>query len=336
MIQELIEHETDLARKDSVENLEYIQALVRCPSCLASEMRTDETVADLACVACGKRYPMSHGRPVLLRPDNELFHQFDYCEAELPSAGRTSWRWRNLVPAPSVNLARRTALKRIRELLGEVTSPVLLVVGGGDQRISLDEGLGSEDRIAILYTDIDVRADVDLFCDGHDLPFVDGSFDAVVTTAVLEHVLYPERVAQEITRVLKIGGVLYSELPFMQQVHEGAYDFTRFTLSGHRRLFNYISEIKSGLVAGPATALVWGIENFVLAFISRRRIRGLAKGIVRLLFGWMKYFDILLQNRPAAIDGASCTYLLGRKSTERVADTEIISRYSGAQELRHT
>jgi hypothetical protein len=31
----------------------------------------------------------------------------------------------------------------------------------------------------------------------------------------------------------------------MQQVHEGAYDFTRYTLSGHRRLFNGFTETSS-------------------------------------------------------------------------------------------
>ncbi len=49
--------------------------------------------------------------------------------------------------------------------------------------------------------------------------------------------LEPERVVSEIARVLKPAGMVYSEIPFMQQVHEGAYDFTRFTDSGQRWLF---------------------------------------------------------------------------------------------------
>jgi len=57
-------------------------------------------------------------------------------------------------------------------------------------------------------------------------------FDAVWIQAVLEHVLDPVRVVAEIHRVLRPGGLVYSEIPFMQEVHEGAYDFTRFRLSG--------------------------------------------------------------------------------------------------------
>lgn len=195
--------------------------------------------------------------------------------------------------------------------------------------------LGADDGVQVICSDIDSDADVDLFCDGHDLPFINESFDAVVTTVVLEHVLYPERAAAEIHRVLTPDGLLYSEVPFMQQVHEGAYDFTRYSLSGHRRLFNRFSELESGMVAGPATALVWSIENFVLAFISRPQLRLVMKAVVRLAFAWLKYIDCFLQNRPEAMDGASCTYFLGTKMNGHVADDDIIARYVGAKHLSH-
>ena len=55
------------------------------------------------------------------------------------------------------------------------------------------------------------------------LPFANEMFDFICLYWVLEHVARPEPILQEITRVLKPGGLLYSELPFMQQVHEGAY-----------------------------------------------------------------------------------------------------------------
>ena len=240
------------------------------------------------------------------------------------------------MPTPSVNLASEQVLARMRQLLAKPPLAMVLVVGGGRQRQWLDEKLGAGDTVRVVYSDIDVGADVNLFCDGHDLPFVDSAFDAVVTTAVLEHVLYPERVAQEIRRVLKVGGLLYSELPFMQQVHEGAYDFTRYTLSGHRRLFNGFAEIDSGMVAGPGTALVWAIENFALAFLAQPVFRKAAKALVRIMFAWLKHTDRLLANRPEAMDGASCTYFFGRKMEQNIPDADIIARYVGAKHLSHS
>lgn len=315
---------------------ESMQSLIRCPRCWSSALTVLEAGTHLVCGSCGSRYPLSSGRPVLLRPDNEVFSQKDYLDATVRCSDENDGIWQRCIPKSSVNLASLRVLSRVRELLSKMPSATVLVVGAGCQRKWLDERLGSGGSVQTVYTDIDVAAGVDLFCDGHDLPFVDGTFDAVVTTAVLEHVLYPERVAAEITRVLKEGGLLYSELPFMQQVHEGAYDFTRYTMSGHRRLFNHIVEIDSGMVAGPATALVWALENFVLAFVVRPPLRKIAKAIVRLTFAWIKYFDLLLAGKPAAMDGASCTYLLGSKIDERIPDRDMIARYVGAKRLRHT
>jgi SAM-dependent methyltransferase len=83
----------------------------------------------------------------------------------------------------------------------------------------------------------------------------DASFDAVVAQAVLEHVADPARAVAEMHRVLVAGGLVYAEIPFMQQVHEGAYDFRRYTHVGLRRLFRDFDEVAAGPVCGPAMAL---------------------------------------------------------------------------------
>ena len=56
----------------------------------------------------------------------------------------------------------------------------------------------------------------------------------------------PEKVVAEIYRVLKENGIVYAETPFMQQVHEGAYDFTRYTVLGHRYLFRQFHALSIG------------------------------------------------------------------------------------------
>ena len=316
-------------------NYESFLGVLRCPDCLTNNFVRQSDA--LKCTTCGIQYPVVQGCPVLLRPGNELFRQEDYLHTGMSTTNIQSGNLSTFIPSPSVNLSSERVLERVKQMLKELPSGKVLVVGGGRQREWLDGRLGKGDKVNIIYSDIDVTADVDLFCDGHDLPLMDGSFDAVITTAVLEHVLYPERVAAEIHRVLKVGGLLYSELPFMQQVHEGAYDFTRYTLSGHRRLFNGFIEIESGMVAGPGTALVWAIENFALAFIDRPAIlRNSVKALVRICFAWLKYFDRFLINRPAAMDGASCTYFLGRRIEGRISDSEIVARYLGAKYLKHT
>jgi len=306
--------------------------LLQCPMCKQGSL--DNRAESLVCAVCSASFPQSGGRPILLRSDNDLFAISAYLQAK-HDRRPTSEGWMRWVPNPSVNLARTRVLNQLRSRLDIAGPSAILVVGGGRQRAWLDPLLCAAQAHQVVYSDIDTGASVDLFCDAHDLPFVDGAFDAVVTTAVLEHVLYPERAAAEITRVLKFDGLLYSELPFMQQVHEGAYDFTRYTLSGHRRLFNQFTELDTGLVAGPATAFVWALENLALAFVAHPTLRKLAKLSVRLGAGWIKYIDYFLAHKTQAMDGASCTYFYGSKTQVQVADIEIITRYVGAKDLQH-
>jgi len=305
---------------------------LRCPDCHCNALSKHLDV--LKCGNCGNTFPVVHRKPVLLRHDNSLFELDRYLSIDDVKSYRQN-RISRFLPGLSVNLASDRILPMLRGTLDSRGCCSVLIIGGGTQRNWLDPLLCRDVPHELVYSDIDITSDVDIFCDGHDLPFVDGSFDAIVTTAVLEHVMYPEKVATEIARVLKTDGLLYSELPFMQQVHEGAYDFTRYTLSGHRRLFNQFKEIEAGMVAGPGTALAWALENFLLAFVAGIRSRVIVKGASRLFFSWVRYFDYFLERRPQAMDGASCTYFYGAKSEQKVPDDEIIRSYVGAKHLTH-
>jgi hypothetical protein len=143
-------------------------------------------------------------------------------------------------------------------------------------------------------------------------------------------VVDPARVVSEIHRVLLPQGLVYSEVPFMQQVHGGALDFTRYTHLGHRRLFREFEEIDSGAVCGPGMALVWSLRYFVTAFATSQRIRLALDALARVLFFWLKYADDYLTKTPGGLDGASSTYFLGRRADEPITDRDLVAGYRGA------
>lgn len=165
--------------------------------------------------------------------------------------------------------------------------------------------------------------------DAHDIPFEDETFDDVIVQAVLEHVVDPARCAAEIRRVLRPRGVVYAETPFMQQVHEGAYDFTRFTHLGHRRLWRDFDELASGVACGPGMALAWAWRYFLLSFARRPATRTLASAAARGSAFWLKYFDRFLAHHPGAYDAASGFFFLGRKSQTRLTDRQLPHLYRG-------
>lgn len=57
-----------------------------------------------------------------------------------------------------------------------------------------------------------------------NLPFAKDTFDAVISTAVLEHVKDLDAVMLESLRVLKPGGLLWANLPNYEGTHEAHYD----------------------------------------------------------------------------------------------------------------
>jgi len=72
----------------------------------------------------------------------------------------------------------------------------------------------------------------DVFGDGQRLPFRDRHFDTVMALDVLEHLPFPNQAVQEAARVLKTGGQLILQTPFLYPLHDWPHDFQRWTLSG--------------------------------------------------------------------------------------------------------
>jgi glycosyltransferase involved in cell wall biosynthesis/SAM-dependent methyltransferase len=279
-------------------------------------------------------YPVVDGVPILLPPEG-AFSPEAYVQVEQAKPGiarRLRSRARSLLPSLSHNLSAGRNFARMRGLLHEACptgAARVLVVGGA----VLGEGmaiLAEDPGIALVEADVAVGPRTDVICDAHALPFSDAAFDGVVCQAVLEHVADPVRVVAEVHRVLKPGGLVYSEIPFMQQVHEGAYDFTRFTYNGHRRLFRWFEQIDAGATAGPGMALGWSVRALLSALAGERaHVRSAVNLLTTLTLFWLKYLDRPLMRGAAALDGASGIYFLGRAQEYPREDQEIIAGYRG-------
>lgn len=269
---------------------------------------------------------------------NDLFPRSAY-KTETGGRGPTAQkktlrtRIKNIVPSRSLNLARERMFGTIAKDYGQ-SGRVVLVVGCGNQEAQLKKHFLDDDTV-FVFCDVDKGASADIFCDAHELPFKSGSFDGIITTAVMEHVIRPDQVAEEMHRVLKDDGFIYSEIPFLQGVHEGAYDFTRYTLSGHRRLYEKFAEIETGMVAGPGTNLNWQIVDFVRMLSQNARISSGLALIARTLFFWVKYADHIFKHNRKALDAASCTYFYGKRQQQACDPSDVVARY-GVSGFSHT
>lgn len=274
--------------------------------------------------------PLISGQPVLIDFDESAVPR-QWFEERRESYSLVAER-RSLPRAIKARLfgtyevSRRNFEKFSREIAsGQPGSRLVLMVGAGQK------GMGTE----VLYDDPDTTLIAfDIYpspftvfvADAHRIPVKSESVDAVCIQAVLEHVLDPARVVSEILRVLKPGGVVYAETPFMQQVHEGAADFTRFTELGHRWLFRDFDAIERGAIGGPGLSVYWTMKYF---FRGLTRSRKLAN-ILSIPFGLFALLDAVMPSGQL-IDGANGVYFMGRKSGGRLVPREVFKEYLGAQ-----
>lgn len=295
-----------------------------CPRCKLA-------LAELECAGCGVLFPVVDEIPVLIDDESSLFKIANFVEMrDTTWNSKPSWKrkLKPLIPSITLNLTSRRKLEKF--FSGITTeSPKVLIIGGAIE----GSGLAVDsiaDRFTLVETDVAFGERTELICDAHDLPFRDETYDGVIIQFVLEHVLEPERCVSEIHRVLKKDGHVYSDTPFMQQVHSGRYDFGRFSHLGHRRLFRQFTEIESGASCGAGTVLAWSYCYFLQSFFSNQTLGQVGWAFGSLTGFWLKYFDYFFIDKPTAFDAASSYYFLGKRSDETLSDEDLIAGYKGA------
>ncbi|MEN6556662.1 MAG: class I SAM-dependent methyltransferase [Thermoguttaceae bacterium] len=313
--------------------------MLRCPRC-GSELRWDGDRP----VCCGEHgdclgqrgYPVVAGQPALIAFERSVLSE----AAMVANAGDSPVRrsksvglMRDAVRAALTRLegGSRSAKINCRRFLDRLkkdasrAEPIVLNVGGavvGSGAESLHDGSSGT---GVVCFDVYASSETDFVADAHDIPLPDCSVDGVWIQAVLEHVLEPERVVAEIHRVLRPGGIVYAEIPFLQAVHEGAYDFTRWTDTGVRWLFRGFERIDSGVALGPGSALLWSITVALTGlFRSRKLGRLLGTG----LFFWVRFLDRLIP-RTFAIDAACGLYFFGQKSDRSISPKDVVASFEG-------
>ena len=113
----------------------------------------------------------------------------------------------------------------------------------------LDFGCGNKPYRSLFtvdeYTGLDfenpghphLNEQIDVFYDGKHIPFADGTFDAVFSSEVFEHVFNLEEVLKELNRVMKTDASILVTCPFAICEHETPNDFARYSSFGLRGIF---------------------------------------------------------------------------------------------------
>lgn len=139
--------------------------------------------------------------------------------------------------APTARLAQR-----FRSIVRQTTArPVVLDIGGRarsgkDYRSELPD-------LDVRTVDIIAAEGVDIVADAHELSehIPPGSVDAIYSVSTFEHLLMPWKVALEMNKVLKPGGLAFIHTHQTVGIHDAPWDFLRFSDASWDGIFNALT-----------------------------------------------------------------------------------------------
>jgi SAM-dependent methyltransferase len=145
--------------------------------------------------------------------------------------------------------------------------------------------LGLDIESALSYNNVQP----DFYWDGITMPFENETFDVVLSTEVLEHVLNPEEYLLEVKRVLKPGGVFFFTVPFLMSLHEIPYDYYRYTPYALEEIFKRVGfkDIKIKAMGGYNAAMAQMIGLWVNKYLwgtKKKIMRVIVKPIIKYLY----------------------------------------------------
>lgn len=150
------------------------------------------------------------------------------------------------------------------EVIGRHTGGLVLDCGAGLRHTEYAHVVNYE---IVPYDSTDVLGVAE------QLPFADGTFDAVLSLNVLEHVKDPFQAAREIMRVLKPGGELFAVAPFLQPLHGYPHHYYNMTAQGLMNLFEPLQDkrvMRYGAMH-PIFTLNWVMTEYANALAGEDR-----------------------------------------------------------------
>lgn len=114
---------------------------------------------------------------------------------------------------------------------------------------------------------------VDIVGDAQKMPVKGNSFDTVFSSQTLEHIPYPQKVIDEIYRVLKPGGVCILTTHMANPLHGMPHDYFRFTKQAFRFVLFKDFEVitikeNGGALLSIAQFIVWGFSYSLPKWLS--------------------------------------------------------------------
>jgi SAM-dependent methyltransferase len=261
--------------------LSALENLLCCPQCGSRGLHRDAEAA--LCRSCGASVAIVAGKYSYVTVEAIPTEDARFQKAAMTNETRT---------ARLFNLGRRLITSdfvpdnRLADELRRLPRGGIAVeLGAGNRRLRPD----------VINVDLFPFPNVDVMMNIERLHFPDDSIDLVILDSVIEHVPRPQRVIEEVHRVLKHGGKVVSIAPWVFPYHGYPKNYYNFSVDGHHELFASFSAMTAQMHHGPTAALTNLVSEYFAIGFSRgnRTAYTLMKAAVLLVISWLKYLDLL-------------------------------------------
>ncbi len=274
----------------------------KCICCNSDKLNFVAGTDSVSCESCNKSYRFIDNKIVFYKLDqSEVSDNLDKLKSRLKQFSAFYYFLIETISPVYSSLKIKDFIAAYPE-----NESVVLNIGSGNSRLSNN----------VINVDIFEYENVDVVCDIANLPFIDNSIDAILNIAVLEHVSNPRKVIDEMYRVLKPGGTIYTAFPFIQGFHASPYDFTRVTEEGIKELHSGFDMLEVRPFGGPTSGLLWVLQEWIailLSFGSKKLHTFIYLSIMVLTFP-LKFLDYFLIRHPMAKNISSGFVYIGRKN----------------------
>jgi SAM-dependent methyltransferase len=189
----------------------------------------------------------------------------------------------------------------IDQYLGESANsdfpPFTAAVQENPGKLYMDLGCGLRRQVFhnCLYVEVYPSIAADLIVDPTCIyPIESGTFDGIGCFAVLEHTREPWTVVHEMYRMLKPGGTVWIDWPFLQPVHGFPSHFYNATREGLRALFE-----DTGFTVKSCGTLGFQTPDYTITWILNGLLRYLSEGTRQKVMN-MTVRDLLAQQPESA------------------------------------
>lgn len=212
-----------------------IQSILQCPECGSDDISSPSSSNnDAHCKKCHRQYSSSKK------------NTFNFLSDEIMTIGGVF---------ETENVSFHTYGKVCMDLVNSLKGKGLVLDAGA--------GFNGQYHNDVVNLEIADYATTDVLGICERLPFKDNSFGGIISVAVLEHLKDPFKAAEELLRVLKPGGFLFVDVPFLQPFHGYPSHYYNMTSEGVKNLFGDRIEIENMSFHNPFDLFPWFFKELL-------------------------------------------------------------------------